>query len=418
MQLGGKSDVFAWKPLLEQVDNRALAPGTILLPLTGVESADALSAVLDQAHLENAYALVAYDPSLTDATRVGTLLQLGSRYATAKDTRKAASCFQSAALLATLSPSLSDPARMDTYQQASAGLRGVGANDAARWVTDQAYLVAQSSPALRRDARTRRLEQVADTYASLGASALAAQARAKSIEAASATSEGASVPARTPFVPSAGKLPASTEVEAAKQTRIAAAKQLVDDLGNLSTDTSEWPSDSVSQLGDALSAEDRVRQAYYDKQIPQVQDPVVQIALLRDQVNWLALKYRVARGGFGKDLVPEWSQNPAAIVDAMGRAWGDFFRMSETQAASVPKPQNANQATEDVVRQELIALRWGWYTGVSEKEVRDALDDVTQKLIKASIPSLHLDAITRGGKIAYLLVPDELYGQGEKALPR
>ncbi|MDE3088533.1 MAG: hypothetical protein KGJ80_04000, partial [Chloroflexota bacterium] len=142
-------DAFSWKPPLEQIDDQALAPGTVLLPLTGMDPADALSHSLDNAHLENAFALIAYDPNLAAATRIGGLLQLGSRYAAAKQARQAAVCYQAAALLATVTPAIADPAREDTYLQAGAGLRGIGATDAARMVIDQAYLVAQSSPALR-----------------------------------------------------------------------------------------------------------------------------------------------------------------------------------------------------------------------------------------------------------------------------
>jgi len=412
------TDAFAWKSPIALVDNRALAPDTVLLPLTGIESADALSATLDKAQLENAYALLAYDPTLSDATRIGALLQLGTRYANAKDVTKAASCFQSAALLATLSPSLSDQARSDTYQQASAGLRGVGATSIARLVTDQSYIVAQYSPTLKRDARARRLDQVAQDYSALGVRNLADQARAKSMDAASATTEDKNIPTRVPFVPTVGKLPASPQVNTAVQARIAAAKQLQDDLQNLSKPTADWPSDSLSQLSDALVAEDNARQAYYDAQIPQTKDPAVQVGLMRDKVNWLALKYRIARGAFGKTLVADWSNDPASIADAWSDAWADFFGVSESQAGAVAQPQNPDQAMEDVVRQELIASRWGWYNRVTEPDLINSFNDVTQRLMNASVPTLRLDTMTRNGKLMYLLVPDDLYGQGEKALPK
>ena len=412
------TDAFAWKPAIDLVDNRALAPDTVLLPLTGIESADALSATLDKAQLENAYALLAYDPTLSDATRIGALLQLGTRYANAKNNVKAASCFQSAALLATLSPFLSDQARSDTYQQASAGLRGVGMTSIARLVTDQSYIVAQFSPTLKRDARARRLDQVAQDYSALGVGTLADQARAKSIEAASTTTEDKNPPVRIPFVPAIGKTPVSPQVDAAARARVAAAQQLQDDLQNLSKPTADWPLDSLSQLSDALMAEDDARQTYYNTLISQTKDPAVQVALRRDKIKWLALKYRIARGAFGKTLVADWSKDPGAIADAWGDAWADLFGVMESQAGTVAKPQNPDQAMEDIVRQELIASRWSWYNRVTEADLIDALNDVTQRLMNASTPTLHLDTIKRNGKSMYLLVPDELYGLGEKALPK
>ncbi|MBI5032097.1 MAG: hypothetical protein HZB51_16320 [Chloroflexi bacterium] len=418
------SDAFAWKAPIDQVDNRALVAETVLLPLTGVNSTDALSATLDKAQLENAYALLAYDPTLSDAARVGGLLQLGTRFAKANNTAKATACFQAAALLATLSPELSDQARMDSYQQASAGLHTVGANAPARLVTDQGYIVAEFSPTLQRDARARRLNQVADDYATLGVASLSAQARQKSIDVGGATTQDPVIPVRVPFNPTVGKLAAAPNVDAAVKTRIAAAQLLSDDLANLGKDATAWPSDSVAQLSDALLAEDDARQAYYNSQIPQAKDPAVLIALMRDRVNWLALKYRIARGAFGKNLVDDWSQDPAAIADAWGDAWADLFGVSEQLAtaiaspSSMAKPQNPDQAMEDVVRDELITLRWGWYNRVSEPDLIDKLSDVTQKLMNTNLPALHLDTMKRGNKTMFLLVPDDLYGLGDKALPR
>ncbi len=408
---GNPTDVSVWQPPLESVDPRALVPGTIILPLTEMSSADALSASLDQAHLENAYALLAYDPDLPDAARIGALLQLGTRYTTAKDTRKASVCYQAAALLATLSPALSDVTRLDTYHQASAGLRAIGANQAARWVTDQSYLVTQHSPNLSRDVRMRRLNQIADAYAAMSANSLAAQARTKANDLAGTSNEVPTIVARPVFNPTLGKLPASSQVDAAKQHRFAAAQQLADDLKDAKPGA-VWPSDSLAQLADALLAEDEARQAYYDQQLT-TQDPAIQIALWNDQVHWLALKNRIARGAFSQDLVPEWSKNKSAIADAWHQAWEHYFRLAEAQAGAT-KSQDPNLATEFVLRQELMVIRWGWSVA-SEEDVRNLLDGVNQSL---KSPFLMLDAITRHGKLDYVLVPAQLYGQGEQALPK
>lgn len=416
---GEMSDALTWTPPLEQIDARALDPSTSLLPLTGMEAARALDAMLDAGHWENAYALIAYDPTLPDPTRIGALLQLGTRYAATKDVRRAAACYQAAARIATLSPMLSDSVRVDTYLQVAVGLRALNGRDAARLAIDQAYLVTAYTPTLPREARARRLAQVADAYARLDLDALAAQARAKASEYATVKGEeGVSLP-REPFVIASGKLPPSTEVANAMQTRLAAAQQLLEDAQqNPLQSAADLPQDSLAQLSDALRQEDRARFAYYDQEIARAKEPVARAALLHDRVNWLALKYRVARGAFGVVLVAEWGKNPAAIADAWSDAWGDLLRWYEAQAAAIPNAQAVSQAMEDVLRQELLALRWGWYRGASEKELRAALREVTQKLREQSITSLRLDVLNRDGKMIDWLVPDELYGQGEKALPR
>ncbi len=410
---------FDWAPPPEQVEIAALAPATVILPLTGIDSLEALNEALDSASIEDAYALIAYDPNLTDPARIGALLQIGARYASAKQTRKAAGCYQAAALLATLSPAISDPAREDTYLQAGAGLRTIGATDAARMVIDQAYLVAQSSPALRRESRARRLNQVADAYTALGVSSLAAQAHSKGDESLTEPTESATAPVRVPFDPTAGKLPVSTEVDQAVQTRIAAAQQLADDLkGNPPKRTADWPNDSVSQLGDALVAEDAARQSYYDQQTAIAKDPAVQLALWRDRAGWLALKYRTARGAFGINLVSDWSKDAKTIEADWGDAWNQVYNLQQAQAAALPKAEDVTKATEDVQRRQLIAARWGWLSGVNEQDLRDALAETTLKLRDNRTTDLFVDTLTRNGKTIYLLVPDESYGLNEKALPK
>jgi hypothetical protein len=412
-------DAFAWKPPLESVDPRALAPGTVLLPLTGMSGGDSLSAALDQAHLENVFAIAAYDPLLFDSARVGALLQVGTRYASAKETRKATLAFLAVAQLATLSPALADNTRLETYLQASTGLRTVGANDAARWVTDQAYLVAQYAPTFQREQRARRLEQTANAYIALNATALSAQARARSVEASTAAATAPITGTRAPYIPTSGRLPISPALDAAKAKRVDAARALQDDLlENPPKSAKDWSSDLIAELGDALIAEDKTRQTYYTQQIAQAKDVAVQIALRRDEIAWLALKYRVARGGFGATLVADWEQDRAAIVDAENAAWDEYFRLVEAQAENLPNMPDRAPAREDVIRQELLATRWGWYLGPQEQDLLAKLDEVSLKLMDAAYPELRLDTLKRNNRMIFLLLPDELYGQGEKALPK
>jgi hypothetical protein len=410
---------FDWKAPLEQVDNTELSPATVLLPLTGMDTGAALNVALDNANLENAFALVAFETNLDSPTRIGVLLQLASRYATAKQTRKAAACFQAAALLATLTPALADPAREDTYLQASSGLRALGATEAARLLIDQAYIVAEHSNALRREARARRLNQVGDAYAELGANALAAQAHSKADDALTEPAISAPVQVRQPFNPTLGQLPASEEINRYTQTRTAAAQQLADDLTNNPPKTSSrWPQDSVSQLRDALVDEDGARQSYYDQQIAIAKDPAVQAALWRDRANWLMLKYRAARGAFGIDLVPDWTKDAHTISADLADALDQLYLLQEAQAVTLPKPQDVLQATEDVVRRELIASRWGWLNSASEPDLRDKLSQVTKQSRDAQTTDLLLDTLTRSNRSIYFLLPDELYGMNEQALPK
>jgi hypothetical protein len=411
-------DGLAWQPPLEQVRMQDLIPSTALLPLADVSGADALNAALDGGHWENVFALVAYDASLSDPTRIGALLQLGTRYAAAGNSNRAAWCYLYASRIATISPLLSDAVREDTFLQVGAGLRAIEADGAARLAIDQAYLVAQYSPVLQRDQSTRRLNQVANAYAALGAETLATEARDKANEPVAIASDNAGLLPREPFVIPEGELSPAAEVNRAQQARRAAAQQLIDDVKDKPPRrAADWPSDSLTQLRDALVKEDQARRLYYDQQMAQVKEPTIQIALLRDKVNWIGLKIRIARGAFGVDLVPAWRNGAAELADEWSDAWGALFNAYAAQASAIPNAQAVHQATEDVLRQELLAQRWGWYKGKSESELRASLSDVTGQLRQDAIPSLRLDALALGGKTTDLLVPDELFGQNERALP-
>lgn len=412
-------DGFAWKPPLEQINHAALTPATALLALTGRPVTDTLNLTLDRGSWEDAYALVAFDPDLPDPVRIGTLLQLGTRYDGARQKGRAAMSYLAATRIAAMSPFLSDRVRVDTLLQASAGLRAMGARDAARLAADQGYLVAQYSPTLRREASSPYLTRVADAYAALGADGLAARARGKVSAASSQPAESEVLLPRDPFTIASGALPPSAEVTQAAQNRITAAQRLLASVDeNPPTRVADWPPDLVRALSAALAQEDRVRQAYYEQQLAQAQDPAVRVALLRDRAAWLALKYRIARGAFGLTLVGDWQKDPAPIAAAWSRAWGDLFHLYESQAAAIPNPQAVSQATEDVLRQELFAVRWGWYRDASDQELHGMLADISRQLRDASVASLRLDTVTVGGRTVDLLVPDELYGKNEQALPK
>ena len=57
-------------------------------------------------------------------------------------------------------------------------------------------------------------------------------------------------------------------------------------------------------------------------------------------------------------------------------------------------------------------------SAASEPDVRDAMDSAVLQMQKAPISALRVDVLTRNGKTTYFLVPDDLYGQDAKALPK
>ena len=100
------------------------------------------------------------------------------------------------------------------------------------------------------------------------------------------------------------------------------------------------------------------------------------------------------------------------VVFMSGPCWA-----ADASKNALANPQDVNQATEDVLKQQLIAVRWGWSQRM-ESDLLASLSDVTIKLRDGLVPALRLDNVAKSGKTMYLLVPDELYGQGVKMLPQ
>lgn len=412
-------DLGVWKTPLSQIDAKRLNPADALEVLAGIAETNALDDALAQGDWEAAFAQSAYSPELPDPSRAGTLLLLGSRYARAKQPTKAAWCYQYAATLAIISPAPSDLTRVQILLEAASGLRDLGVQVSARAALDQAYLIAQYSPTLPRAARAQLLGQLAQTYQALGVSNLATQAQQKSAEAASLPAEDAILTTQRAFRVQPSDLPDNSELKARVKARVTAAKELIDQL-NLKPPKSalELPSDLIRTLGDRLYEEDGARIIYYDTQSKAATDPPAQVAVLRDRIRWLALKLRVARGGFGVSLVAEWETDAKNIAHALHQAYDQLFQIYERAAAIAPDAATGDRQVEAVLRAELVAGRWGLDPEYDEEGLRTQLSETTQRLRDAQVPALRLDALQRANQWSYLLVPDELYGQGEKALPK
>lgn len=415
---GDTIDLTQWKAPADQVDAKTIALPTSLETLAGVAPMQAIDDALQQGDWESAFSDVAYSPELGDASRAGTLLLLGSRYAASRQTAKAAWAYEYAATLVTLSPWPSDLVRGQTLVEAAQGLNAIGMRTAARSALDQAYLIAEYSFSIPRDTRARLYDEVATQYQTLNVASLASAARQKSDEAASLTSEQAVAAGRQPyFVPPADLTP-DTDLAAKTADRVTAAKELIDAL-NLKSPKSpkDVPQDSVRNLGDRLYEEDGLRKRYDDAQFQAATEPGQKVAALLGQISWLALKLRVARGDYGISIVPEWEGDAKNIAADLSDTYDQFFKISEQEASAAGKTADADIALDDVLRAEMVVGRWGLYQ-YDEKDLGSRLDEISTRMRDEQVPALRLQGYQKGSATWYLLVPDELYGQGEKALPR
>ncbi len=411
-------DTSKWITPQEQVDTKEIVPGVAVAILAGTSDSASVDDSLAAGDFEGAFAQIAYGNEFSDANRVGTLLLLGNRYAV-KEPGKAAWMYEYAVFLAKMSPLLSDLNRTQTLLEAAQGLDALKLSPNARAALDQAYLIALYSYALPRDTRAALAEQIARMYDKFGARKQAQEARQLASDAVLSGDESAVNISRRPFRIQPTEPPANPEITAKLKERIGAARELVDALNlNQPQSAAEMPEDLIRALGDKLYEEDALRSDYYATQYDQAADASAQLGVLREKLNWLSIKYRVAKKGFGISLVPEWEDTADEIAQELNDTYADYFAITQQQAEGLDKTDESSRSIEDLLRGAIVAGRWGLYSQYDEADLRAQLDGVSQALRDEQVPSLRLDSFLRGNQVIYLLVPDELYGMGERALPR
>lgn len=416
---GNTVDTSKWIVPLAQVDNKKIMPGVALGLLAGTTDAPSVDDSLAAGDFEGAFAQIAYSTEFSDANRLGTLLLLGNRYLAGKQIPKAVWMYQYAVFLATVSPLPSDLTRIQTLLEASQGLKAAGMEANARTALDQAYLIADYSYALPRDTRAEFFDQISRAYRTFNATKQAQETLQKAADSETLTDEVAVNVARRPFQIQPTTPPESAELNAAMQERVQAARDLLDALNlNPPQTEADLPEDLIRALGDALFQEDAARADYYATQYDAASDASAQLGVLRDKLRWLSIKYRVARGGFGLSLVDEWESEIETIEQDLNDTYAEYFAITEQQAGGLEKTDEASRSTEDTLRSALVAGRWGLYPQYDEADLLARLQDVSELLREEQIPTLRLDSFMRGSEPVYLLVPDELYGTGERAYPR
>lgn len=416
---GNAVDTSKWIVPLAQVDNKKIIPAVALGLLAGTTDASSVDDSLAAGDFEGAFAQIAYSTEFSDANRLGTLLLLGNRYLAGKQIPKAVWMYQYAVFLATVSPLPSDLTRIQTLLEASQGLKAAGMEANARAALDQAYLIADYSYALPRDTRAEFFNQISRAYRTFNATKQAQETWQKAADSETLTDEAAVNVARRPFQIQPTNPPESAELNAAMQERVQAARNLLDALNlNPPQTEADLPEDLIRALGDALFQEDAARADHYATQYDEASDASAQLGVLRDKLQWLSIKYRVARGGFGLKLVDEWESEIGAIEQDLNDTFAEYFAITEQQATGLEKTDEASRSTEDTLRGALVAGRWGLYPQYDETDLFGRLQDVSELLREEQIPTLRLDSFMRGNEPVYLLVPDELYGTGERAYPR
>jgi hypothetical protein len=214
-------------------------------------------------------------------------------------------------------------------------------------------------------------------------------------------------------LPAVEALAQNNDINALQQKRITAALKITQVKPGATI-----PNVTLNELEDALIAEDATRLKVYNA----ATDKMLlgqKVALARARIEWLSLKYRVARKAFGASLVPDWEDQESTIRSQLAKAYEEFYSLRAEQAVTLPKTKDSELAESFLLRRHILAGRLGLYPNFPEDDFVDKLNDSTEKMI-ANQPNatLRLKVEGDGDRFFYRLVDDNTWNGGAPSSPR
>jgi hypothetical protein len=399
-----------WQDSLSVVDVEAVDPELALGTLAGIPEQEVIDEALARGHWESAYATIVFSSALDDRQRAGTLLLLGARYASEGKKQRAFLCYQLAYTIATLSPSLPDAVRADIYLRAGGGLVELQERGLAGFIYDQAFIVAAYSSYLTKGNRRLVFEQLEAAYKAMGENEMAARSREKGVALLAEGAGDVEAPrvAPEPLLPPQRPGPGSPDIEQVEASRKQAAQALIDRLAGKPGS----PEEARAVLAQALQSEDHIRQQFYENQLSTVTQLSAKIALAQVQVDWLTIKYRVARRGFGLSLVPSWEAHPERIRADLSKAYEQLYALYADFVVALPDASKIERASVEVLRREILMGELGLYPNYPQAQRIGQLQEATTHLILAQPHAdLRVDVLKQGAAVTFVLSNDESYGR-------
>lgn len=365
-----------WRDPADAVRASAVAPDLALLSLAGVPDDQVLALSIEKVELGTTHALLAFSGDLTDRQRTNGWLWLAFRYHQAGHTTLAAQAYRLAGLGAILSSDLPDLLRTETLLAVGRQLIALHDKPSASYYLKQTALIAAYAPQLTPYHRRSLLERLIPALVRAGGKREDWTPLAKAVESGQSPGEHmGAVRSDTGLgwwdeTPQDGTLLA--EAQAARRVAAAALLSAVSaenggnsiaDAGSAGgtqfqeTDPHRVEQEARQALSDALLGEDAaVRQHPKRPAATSESDMLAQQTLVR----CLLLKRRIAAGGGGAGLVPDWESDRDGINVALTAAWTDWLALRATSTeAGLVSPYRVAEAP--AARQAIVAAYWGLY---------------------------------------------------------
>ena len=392
--------VPAWQDPLTQVNADGIDAALAVGGLGGVPDSDLVATALAQARPDTAFAGLIFSSSIEDQESAGDFLLLAKRYRADDRSPQAITCYRLAGAVATLSPDLPDTVRADTFALASEGLVELKQFGLAQLYLDQAYNVATASPYLQPATRRTLFERLNRGYQAIGDRE---RARA-SLDQSAQPFPSVTMSETPPVLPVAEPPLMSQEVQQAEAARWRAAqrlaKLLVERGGNATPE-------AVTTLGGALITEDQTKLPYLDSQLAGTPQLSTQISIVRARINWLSIKYRVARRGYGISLVPEWEAEAEQIRAELTKSYELLFALYADLIVAMPDAAQIELATEEALRREILAGTVGRYPNYPAQQRTSQLLQATVHLIKSAPgKEMRVAVLPYAGVESFVLIDD------------
>ncbi len=365
---------------LATVPYTQIVPQHALMQLAGDPPAALANQALNAGELDLAYAIAVFTPELSDTQRIGLLIQLGTRYGQNGHPDQAIRAYSLARSTAILGRSLTTLERSQALLQIANGQLDAEAHNAALDTAIQAKQIGVQTPELLPAQRSQIFENLRGPAQRIGDSAFEQEIHDLARNPYLAP-QAYLIPSR--WITLTEAIAADPAVEAAVTTRRDAARLLADRItltGGIDIDPER------QTLASALLAEDQARAAAYQRALSAGLSLPQQFYVLQEQRAWLALKTRMALGGFGITVVPEWEQNASAILQELSGVTHNTVTVVEAIAGTLADP-----TAQTMLRVE--ALIWlaqqyelGLLPNITPAQLSDQLRAAQSQLAQLGMP--------------------------------
>jgi hypothetical protein len=374
----------AWRDPADAIQPESIAFDLALLSLAGVPDEQVLALSIEMQELATAHAILALGLDLTDFQRMNGWLWLAFRYQEAGQAQRAARAYRLAGHGAILGQDLSDLSRTETLLSVGRELIELHDEPGARFFLGQAALIAANAPQLTAHHRRTLLEQLVPAILRAGGG------RDDWLDLAKAVDHGTVGAGLGAVGQTGGRAAVSEGGEAlarAQDARRAAAAAWLGGASDTQVEEARGREKDLHQaLLAALSAEEAAVNQYVARS---GETPGLNLGALETRLRWLSLKRRIAAGGVGAGLVPQWESNREEIDAALAAAWSRWLALQADPGVSGVNG-SFHGLKSAIVLEAVVAAYWGLYP---DAPVADLL---SQAQSISGIGGLHLAVLGPG----------------------